>query len=109
MSSQARYAQGQMEGAKARASGAGTFTPEDDIDIVQAIRQAFASLEFPTSDVSIDAVDGVASLRGQVQESSQIQDLSRAVERVPGVVEVQSYLHTPGTPAPNKAASLEAS
>jgi hypothetical protein len=25
------------------------------------------------------------------------------------VIEVQSFLHTPGTPAPNKAASLRAS
>ncbi|MDP8962248.1 MAG: BON domain-containing protein [Actinomycetota bacterium] len=109
MSSQARYAEGQMEGAKARAAGGGTFTPEDDIDIVHAVRQALARLEFRTSDVNIDVVDGVASLRGQVERAAQIEEVTQAVSRVRGVAEVQSYLHTPGTPAPNKAASLKVS
>lgn len=104
-----RYAAGRAEGAKARASGAGQFTPEDDIDIVHAIEGALAGLEFPTSDVKVDVVDGVASLRGQVQEAAQTEEVARRVKAVPGVVEVQSYLHTPGTPAPNKAASLETS
>lgn len=109
ISSQARYAEGEIEGAKARASGAGTFTPEGDRDVVQAVRQALARLDLSTSDVKIDVVAGVASLRGQVDDAAQIDEIGRAVNAVPGVREVESYLHTPGTPAPNKAASLEVS
>lgn len=102
-----RYAAGRAEGAKARASGAGELKPEDDIDIVHAIEAALAGLEFPTSDIKADVVDGMASLRGQVQEAAQMNQAVQAVQGVPGVVQVRSYLHTPGTPAPNKADSLE--
>lgn len=104
-----RYVQGQVEGAEARASGAGTFTPADDIDIAHAVHGALGRLELSTSDVNVDVVEGIASLRGQVDVAAHIQEVVGAVKAVPGVVEVQSYLHTPGTPAPNKAASLEVS
>jgi osmotically-inducible protein OsmY len=82
------------------------FTPEDDIDISQAAHAALANLELATSDVKVDVVDGVATIRGQVDTAQDIEEVCRTVSGVPGVVEVSSYLHTPGTPAPNKAASL---
>jgi osmotically-inducible protein OsmY len=104
-----RYEAGVEQGTAARAAGGGEFVPEDDIDIVHALEAALAKLEVNTSDVKVDVVDGVATLRGQVAERAEIDDVRRAADAVPGVAEVQSYLHTPGTPAPNKAASLEAS
>lgn len=58
---------------------------------------------------NVDVVDGVAALRGQLEAMPQMEEVCRAVEGVPGVVEVRSYLHPPGAPAPNKAASLRAS
>lgn len=106
--SQMRYDEGRLEGVAARASGAGRFTPEDDTDIVQAVHAALSRLDFPTSDVNVEVVDGVAGVRGQVGSTEEISRVCRAVHEVPGVGEVQSYLHTPGTPAPNKAASLGA-
>jgi osmotically-inducible protein OsmY len=105
----ARYQDGQRQGEAARAAGAGVFTPEDDIDISQAAHAALTGLELATSDVKVDVVDGVATIRGQVDTAADIDEVCRTVSGVPGVVEVSSYLHTPGTPAPNKAASLAAS
>ncbi|MGI9120833.1 MAG: BON domain-containing protein [Acidimicrobiales bacterium] len=107
--SQMRYDEGRLEGVAARASGAGRLTPEDDTDIVQAVHAALSRLDFPTADVNVELVDGVAGLRGQVASAEQIGRVQQAVDQLPGVTGVQSYLHTPGTPAPNKAASLEAS
>lgn len=104
-----RYAEGKLEGATARSAGAGQFTPEDDIDIVHAIKQAFSRLDFPTSDVKVDVVGGAATLRGQVDDTAHIDEVQQTVASVSGVVSVESYLHTPGTPPPNKAASLSAS
>lgn len=104
-----RYAEGKLEGAAARSSGAGEFTPEDDTDIVHAIKQAFSGLEFSTSDVKVDVVGGAATLRGQVEEADHIDEVQKVVAEVPGVVLVESYLHTPGTAPPNKAASLNVS
>lgn len=104
-----RYEAGIEQGAAAQAAGAGEFVPEDDIDIVHAAKAALARLQADTSDVRVDVVDGVATLRGEVAETVLIDEVRSAVAAVPGVADVLSYLHTPGTPAPNKAASLRAS
>lgn len=105
----ARYRDGQLRGEAAVAAGAGVFAPEDDIDISQAIHAALTHLEIRTNDVKVDVVDGVATLRGQVDTADDINEVRRRAATVTGVVEVHSFLHTPGTPAPNKAASLAAS
>jgi len=104
-----RYQDGQLQGEAARAAGAGEFTPEDDIDIRQAVHAALVGLDVDTSDVNVDVVDGVATLRGQVGTAEDCDRVCHTANGVAGVVEVRSYLHTPGTPAPNKAASLAAS
>lgn len=104
-----RYRDGQSQGEAARAAGGGEFSPEDDIDISQAAHAALTGLELTTTDVKVDVVDGVATLRGQVDTDEDAEEVCRTVSAVAGVVEVRSYLHTPGTPAPNKAASLAAS
>jgi len=54
-------------------------------------------------------VDGRATLRGQVHDGAQMQAVQEAVASAPGVRMVESWLHLPGEPAPNKAASLRAS
>lgn len=104
-----RYQEGKLQGESARAAGAGNFTPKDDIGIGQAAHAALANLDLATSDVKVDVVEGVATIRGQVETAEDMDEVCRTVSGVPGVTEVSSYLHTPGTPAPNKAASLAAS
>jgi BON domain len=94
-----------IEGAVIRARGGGRFHPESDVDLREHLRQVIANVDFSTKDVNIEAVRGVATLRGQVETGEQQERLITAVEKVPGVVTVRSYLHLPGDPAPNKEAS----
>lgn len=104
-----RYVEGQLEGARARADGKGEFRPESDADIKQAINQRLSGLGVDTSDIVIDVTDGVAGLRGQVQRPEEMKKLEIETSQVPGVEKVNSWLHLPGDPAPNKAQSLSAS
>jgi BON domain len=94
-----------IEGAVIRARGGGRFHPESDVDLREHLRQVIATIDFSTRDVNVEAVKGVATLRGQVESIEQEDRLIAAVDRVPGVFSVRSFLHLPGTPAPNKEAS----
>jgi osmotically-inducible protein OsmY len=106
---QARYARGQAEGVAARAEGGGRPQPEDDGDVVQSVRQALAGLEVRVDDVTVEVVDGVVTLRGQVPDEQAKSAVERATGGAAGVREVQSWLHLPDEPAPNKASALGAS
>lgn len=106
---QARYYEGRVEGARARADGKGRLDPVDDHVIKQAIEQALARTGVETSDVVIDVADGVAGLRGRVFSMDERKKIELETMNVPGVERVNSWLHLPGQTAPNKARSLQAS
>ena len=99
-----RYAEGHLEGAMARAEGAGHYRPESEADLREHLRQVLSELSFPTSNVTVDVADGVATLRGQVVSTKEMTQATAALAEVPGVESVESFLHLPGEPAPNKAA-----
>ena len=103
-----RYGKGALLGRVREASGAGRAHPEDDVDVVQGIRQRLARLHVPMADVKIDVWAGAATLRGQLSDDEQIRRVQKETQKAPGVREVKSYLHLPGEPAPNKAAALHA-
>lgn len=105
----ARHEANVARGEAAQAEGAGVPRPKDDVEVVQAVKQALAALDVETTDVTVESVDRIVTLRGQVASRDEVRAVEEAVSQAPGVVEVQSFLHTPGTPAPNKAASLRAS
>ena len=105
----ARHAENVAAGQAARAQGAGEPTPVDDTDVVHAAKQALSALGFPTSDVTVDVVEGTAALRGEVATEEQKTQVEQAVRGVPGVRQIESWLHLPGQPAPNKASALQAS
>ena len=106
---EARYREGQAAGAAARAEGAGEPRPQDDVDVTHAVRQAFSAAGVATDDVTIEAADGVVTLRGQVASEDEKRRVEQAAGSAAGVREVQSWLHLPGQPAPNKAEALRAS
>lgn len=106
---QLRYAEGRLEGVAAKARGAGEMTPADDIDVVQGIKQHLSTLDLRTDGVVVDVNDGVAGLRGEVDDPDGLKKVEVEVSTVPGVQEVRSWLHLPGTPAPNKERALRAS
>ena len=63
----------------------------------------------PKGALNVNVEEGVVIVRGEVEERGRIDTIERAVRRIKGVREVRNLLHTPGTPAPNKAAALRAS
>jgi hypothetical protein len=52
--------------------------------------------------LNVSTENGVVVLRGVVDRADQEQQLIESVRRVAGVRRVESYLHLPGTPPPNK-------
>ncbi len=106
--SQQRYEEGRLEGERARAQGAGTPSPQDDVTLVNEVKAALARLPFATQDVTVEAVDGAVTLRGQLASSQEVDETVQAVRAVSGVTDVTSHLHLPDSPAPNKVPSMEA-
>jgi osmotically-inducible protein OsmY len=64
--------------------------------------------EIPHGHLNVNVEDGVVVLRGQFEKPEEIRHLEREVRKVPGVKDVQSYLHLPETPAPNKQQARQA-
>ena len=62
--------------------------------------EVFRPAEAPKGDVSVNVEEGVVYLRGQLEDTSLIEDLERRVRSVQGVERVENLLHTPGTEAP---------
>lgn len=106
--SKADYVQGRVEGARARAEGFGTPRPPDDVTLANEVKAALSALPFETTDVTVEAVDGAVTLRGELSAPDEIERTEKAVAAVSGVSDVTSHLHLPGTPAPNKAEAQEA-
>lgn len=105
---QARFYEGRLKGVRARADGLGELHPEDDHLVKQGVQQRLARTGVDTTDVVIDVTDGVVGLRGRVPSPEQLEKVQAEAAAVPGVTGVESWLHLPGTPAPNKATSRQA-
>jgi BON domain-containing protein len=71
--------------------------------------ELFEDRSIPHGRFNLDVEGKTVVLRGQLDNAEQMAKLEAAVARVPGVSGVRSFLHVPGTPAPNKAAALAAS
>lgn len=82
--------------------------PDDDKTLVDKIKsEVLGRTDYVGQDVVVNAVDGVVALRGQLERPEQIDELAAAVGAVPGVSQVDNYLHLPDAPAPNKQDSLD--
>ena len=104
---QATRAAEQVKGAAVKASPVGGPEPAEERLNDPALQakvesEAFREAEVPTDRVSVNVEDGVAYLRGELEDRSAIDRLVEAVRQVEGVREVQSLLHEPGEPAPAK-------
>jgi osmotically-inducible protein OsmY len=64
--------------------------------------EAFRGADVPAEKVSVNVEDGVAYLRGELDDQDAANRLVEAVREVDGVRDVQSLLHQPGEPAPAK-------
>lgn len=78
--------------------------PADDRALADKVRsEALGGQAWRDATINVAAVDGVVTLRGQLPSRQRITDAVDAVRAVPGVERVESFLHTPGSEAPNVA------
>ena len=71
--------------------------------------ELFADRTIPHGRLNFEVEGTTVILRGELDSADEMFKVEEAVRKVPGVTEVKSLLHLPGTPAPNKAAALAAS
>lgn len=72
----------------------------DDVTLARKVEtEVFRGADAPKGDVSVNAVDGVVWLRGEVKTPELIRELERKTRRVAEVREVENLLHLPKTPA----------
>jgi osmotically-inducible protein OsmY len=84
-------------------------SPDDNTLRDRIESQAFNHHTAPKGEYNLNVQDGIAVLRGQLDSQEDIQTLIALVAEIPDVRGVESFLHTPGTPAPNKESAIEAS
>lgn len=102
-----RYGEGVFRGRAHRLVHPQRHLPVDDTALVQKVRsEALGAEPFSHWPITVDAVDGRVTLRGEVPTRGDATALELSVRRVFGVFDVENLLHTPGTPAPNKRDAL---
>jgi osmotically-inducible protein OsmY len=106
---QARYAEGVAHGIQHKAAAmtgqANGHSPEElnDETLAEKVKsEIFRSADSPKGKVSVNVENGVVFLRGELKRPEDIEEIVKATQAVDGVTQVESLLHTPGTPAPTK-------
>jgi hypothetical protein len=99
---QANYRQGKVVGLAHAITHRGHAAPElDDVSLVRKVEsELFRDRTIPKGRISINADSGIVVLRGQLEDSQQIQRIAREVRKVAGVRDVENLLHSPAVPAP---------
>lgn len=102
--SQARYAAGKAKGAASAVTPSPTRLEDaDDVTLARKVEtEIFRDPDAPKGAVSVSVENGVVFLRGEVDDSAQVERLAGEARKVDGVREVQNLLHRPGEPAPAK-------
>ncbi len=104
-----RYAESTVAGKVQAVREADWTPPDDDGTLVDKVKsEVLGRPQFEGHKVLVDAADGVVTLRGELADAALVDELVKAVTKVPGVSSVENLLHRPGEPAPNKEASLGA-
>jgi len=75
----------------------------DDVTLAHKVETVlFRDAQVPKGRLNIDACEGVVTLRGTIDETELIEHIVERVRRIQGVRSVESLLHTPGTPPPQR-------
>ena len=78
--------------------------PGDDITLARKVEtEIFRPADAPKGQVNVSAENGIVSLRGQLDDEGQIEELVSRAGAIPGVKAVENLLHTPHTEAPTRA------
>jgi hypothetical protein len=79
----------------------------DDLTLRDRVEtQLFRDRTIPKGSINVSVAYRTVELRGQVADKQTIEAIVDRVLAVPGVGWVRSFLHVPGTPAPNKLPAL---
>lgn len=105
---QAAYDEGRRRGELFERSGAGEFHQRDNRSLATHLHAVLQRADVPTGDVTVEVVDDVVRLRGQVGSDDERSRVLAAVGAEAGARHVESMLHLPDEPAPNKLASRRA-
>jgi len=82
----------------------------DDITLRDRVEsEIFRDPETSRKHININVVDHIVEVRGELPNQTEIDELIARIRAIPDVEGVASYLHLPGTPAPNKADALNVS
>lgn len=72
----------------------------DDVTLARKVEtEIFRDRDVPKGQINVNAEEGKVILRGEVDRPELIEELVERTKKVQGVREVESLLHTPGTPA----------
>ncbi|MDE3096561.1 MAG: BON domain-containing protein [Chloroflexota bacterium] len=107
-----RFIRGLARGIRHEAAGVvlhgGHDGHVDDETLVARVRsEVLGRREVKAGAINVDAYEGTVTLRGQLEHPDEIRRLIDDTSHVEGVRRVRSYLHLPGTLAPNKAEIYE--
>ncbi|MHB8377543.1 MAG: BON domain-containing protein [Dehalococcoidia bacterium] len=107
-----RFIRGVARGIRHEAAGVvlhgGHDGHVDDETLVARVRsEVLGRREVKAGAINVDAYEGTVTLRGQLEHPDEIRRLIDDTGHVEGVRRVRSYLHLPGTLAPNKAEIYE--
>jgi osmotically-inducible protein OsmY len=99
----AEYRKGQAVGAAHRATPQRDEGVPDDVTMADKVRsEVLRPSDVPSGAVNVNVEDGVVYLRGEIEDQERIERLVESTLGVEGVTKVESLLHLPGEPAPNK-------
>jgi hypothetical protein len=105
---QAAYDEGRRRGELFERAGAGEFHRRDDRSVADHLHAVLERTDVPTGDVTVEVVDEIVRVRGQVRTDEDRARVLAAVGAEAGDRNIESMLHLPNEPAPNKAASRRA-
>lgn len=102
MHQQAVYEEQKERGEMLQRAGAGHFHQRDDRSVANHLHQVLKQSEVPTKDITVEVADDLVRLRGQVRTVDDMSKVLAVVGAESGNRQVESFLHLPTEPAPNK-------
>jgi osmotically-inducible protein OsmY len=74
----------------------------DDVTLARTVEsRIFRDGHASKGSVVVNVEHGVVYLRGSTADEGEARRLAESAREVPGVIDVRSLLHSPGTPAPS--------
>jgi osmotically-inducible protein OsmY len=101
-----RHATNVMEGATHDLEGHPADRAMDDVTVADRIRsEVLGQRELSTAGLVVNVEDGVAFLRGELDDPALVETVVDRTKSIAGVRSIENLIHLPDSPAPNKASA----